>query len=235
MKISVRHHFLCAEKATGSNVPSLQGHKGNCYPLLPPRVFVILPSTSFRHISMCQWTHQSVGIQKDAFAILCQSPAVDLSESDTELRTSQQGQVVVIFTVHHIHHNHFIKHIFKGESVGRFINVSIWFLADAPSEPVCSIVMGHLTFSHTAPISPYVCCSHPNNIWPVCQLNVTSCSDKCGSLTSLWIFPIWKETKPQLQVSSPGSDQSKSIYSTSLVLHFSCYSPNSKFYTHNNP
>lgn len=74
---------------------------------------------------MCQWTHQSVGIQKDALAVLCQSPAVDLSERDTELRTSQQAQVVVIFTVHHIHHNHFIKHVVKGESVGRVINVKI--------------------------------------------------------------------------------------------------------------
>lgn len=60
-------------------------------------------------------THKCVSIQKDTFAVLGQSPAVDLSEGDAELGTSQQGQVETVLTVHHIHHDDLIKHILKGK------------------------------------------------------------------------------------------------------------------------
>lgn len=62
-----------------------------------------------------QWTHKCVSIQEDTFAVLGQSPAVDLGEGDAELRTSQQGQVELVLTVHHIHHDDLVKHILQGE------------------------------------------------------------------------------------------------------------------------
>lgn len=54
-------------------------------------------------------TYQSVSIQKDTFAVLGQSPAVDLSKSDAELGTSQQGQAEMVLAVHHVHHDDLIK------------------------------------------------------------------------------------------------------------------------------
>lgn len=62
-----------------------------------------------------QRTHKCVSIQEDTFAVLGQSPAVDLSEGDAELRTSQQGQVETIPAVHHIHCDDLIKHIVEGK------------------------------------------------------------------------------------------------------------------------
>lgn len=62
-----------------------------------------------------QWTHKCVSVQEDTFAVLGQRPAVDLGEGDAELRTSQQGQVDTVLTVHHIHYDDLIKYILQGE------------------------------------------------------------------------------------------------------------------------
>lgn len=64
---------------------------------------------------LVQWTHKCVSIQEDTFAVLGQSPAVDLGEGDAELGTSKQGQVEMVLTVHHIHHDDIVKHILKGK------------------------------------------------------------------------------------------------------------------------
>lgn len=60
-------------------------------------------------------THKCVSVQEDTFAVLGQSPAVDLGEGDAELGASQQGQVETVLTVHRIHRDDLIKHVLKGK------------------------------------------------------------------------------------------------------------------------
>lgn len=60
-----------------------------------------------------QWTHQCVRVQEDTFAVLYQGPAVDLSEGDAEVRTSQQGQAEMVVAVHHVHCDDLIEHVLQ--------------------------------------------------------------------------------------------------------------------------
>lgn len=72
---------------------------------------------ALRTFYCAQCTYKRVSIQKDTLAVLVEGPAVDFSESDTKLRTSQKRQVETVLAVHHIHHDDLIKDGLKRKPV----------------------------------------------------------------------------------------------------------------------
>lgn len=76
-------------------------------------------------MSVCLCSHKSVSIQEDTFAVLSQSPAVDLGVGDAELRTSQDRQVDLVLTVHQVHREDLIKHVLQGKSTERLKRIRV--------------------------------------------------------------------------------------------------------------
>lgn len=53
-------------------------------------------------------SHQSVRVQENTLAVLCESPAVQLGECHSQVRTLHQGQMCHVARVHNVHHTHLI-------------------------------------------------------------------------------------------------------------------------------
>ncbi len=59
------------------------------------------------------WTHQCVCVHKHTLGVVCESPAVQLGESDTQIRSLHHGQVCRVPAVQHIHQHDFIEDLLK--------------------------------------------------------------------------------------------------------------------------
>lgn len=58
---------------------------------------------------VCLVSHQGVRIHEHTLAVVCEGPAVEFGEGDTQVRTLHEGQVSRIARVHDVHQANLIE------------------------------------------------------------------------------------------------------------------------------